>query len=116
MTEPIIDNETIASLIGLTGEDFLQELVEAYLEDSPHLFNQMRAALSDGNAELFRRSAHSLKTSSASLGALQFSEKARELEMLGKSNRLAGAESGVDALEQDYQKVAVALKDLAYGS
>ena len=116
MTEPIIDKETIANLISMTGEDFLTELVEAYLEDSPHLFSQMRKALADRDPEAFRRSAHSLKTSSASLGALQFSEKARELEMLGKSNRLSGAEAGVAALEAEFPQVEGALKELAYGA
>jgi histidine phosphotransfer protein HptB len=116
MTKAIIDQETIDTLIGMTGEDFIQELVEAYLEDSPQLFGQMRLALANKDAEAFRRAAHSLKTSSASLGALQFSEQARELEMLGKNNQLSGAEASVDALEDEYSEVEIALKELAYGT
>ena len=116
MANPIIDQETIDTLIGMTGDDFIQELVEAYLEDSPELFAQMRSALAKNDAELFRRSAHSLKTSSASLGALDFSEHARGLEMMGKNNKLDGAEAGVDALEKEYAGVEAALKELAYGA
>jgi HPt (histidine-containing phosphotransfer) domain-containing protein len=116
MSEPIIDQETIANLIGMTGEDFLQELVEAYLEDSPFLFKQMRQALAAQDAEAFRRSAHSLKTSSASLGALGFAEHARELEMMGKNRRLSVAEAGVDSLELEFAKVEAAFKELAYGA
>ena len=116
MTNSIIDQETINTLIGMTGDDFLPELVEAYLEDTPHLFLHMRSALADNDAELFRRSAHSLKTSSASLGALQFSEHARELEMLGKNNQLSDAEAAVEALEREYRSVEAALKEMAYGA
>ena len=116
MTNSVLDQETIDTLIGMTGEDFIQELVEAYLEDTPELFSQMRSALSSGDAEAFRRSAHSLKTSSASLGALDFSEQARELEMLGKNSDLAGAGARVDALEGEYLAVENALKELAYGA
>jgi HPt (histidine-containing phosphotransfer) domain-containing protein len=116
MTDSILDQETIDTLIGMTGEDFIQELVEAYIEDSPQLFTHMRSSLMNEDPEGFRRSAHSLKTSSASLGALDFSEHARELEMLGKNNNLSGAGARIDALEVEYQEVEKALKELAYGA
>src|SRR6185503_19357216 len=70
MTEPLLDQTTLDNLVATTDADFVRELVDTFLDDSPRLLADMRQALADGNAETLRRSAHSLKSNSASLGAM----------------------------------------------
>jgi len=70
----------------------------------------LRQALAAGNAPNFQRAAHSLKSNSASVGALGLSAQAKELEMIGRSGQLTGAAEKLDALAASYAEVEAALK------
>ena len=107
----VIDGATFAELVASTGGDaeFVRELIDTYLGDAPELFAQMRTALAAGDAEAFRRAAHSLKSNSATLGALTLSEQAKELEMLGKTGTLRDAPAKVAAADAEYARVTAAL-------
>ena len=70
--------------------DSLRELVEMYLKQTHKQFDQMRAAIRDGNADSLRRVAHSGAGASATLGMTQLVPKLRELENSGASGNLAG--------------------------
>jgi HPt (histidine-containing phosphotransfer) domain-containing protein len=111
-TDEIIDQATFAGLLDSLGGDvdFLSELVEAYLTSSPELMGSMRQAIASGEATALQRAAHSLKTGSASFGALAFAAQCKELEELAKTGELAGAEERHEALESAYAPVAATLK------
>jgi len=111
-TDEIIDHATFAGLLDSLGGDvdFLSELVEAYLASSPGLIESMRQAIATGEAPALQRAAHSLKTGSASFGALAFAARCKELEDLGKRGALAGAEAKFGALEAAYTEVVAALQ------
>jgi len=83
-----IDVQTLNSLRDATGADFLSELMNTFFEDTPIQFENMKNALAAGDAEAFRRAAHSLKSNAATFGAVKFSALARELEMMGRDNNL----------------------------
>jgi len=108
--EPIIDQKIIDDLIDLMGVDFIRELVDAFCEETPQLMTELRRALDGSDANTFRRLAHSIKSSSASLGALHFSSLARELESSGKQEQLTGLEPALDHLQVVYQQVEHALR------
>ena len=110
MSEPIIDRATLDELAASTDAAFVRQLAETYLDDSPHLLADMRQALQTGNAALLARSAHSLKSNSASLGALGLSALAKELELAAKAGQLADAAQQVERLAGAYEQVAAALK------
>jgi HPt (histidine-containing phosphotransfer) domain-containing protein len=107
-----IDLRTYNSLKESTGDDFIGELVDAFLDDAPALIAQMKSALAEKNAEVFRRAAHSMKSNAATFGAMELSALARELEALARENNLeVGAR--VDLIEAEFQVVKnelVALK------
>jgi HPt (histidine-containing phosphotransfer) domain-containing protein len=116
MPETILDQPTFENLKAMMGADFIGELIDTYLEETPRTLAQLKQALVEGNAEVFRRSAHSIKSSSASFGAVQLSALAKELEMLGKEGKLDGAGEKVESLALDYQRVASALGVLRDGA
>ena len=91
--EPVIDALTFAELKTTVGADFIGELIDAYLDDTPRLINELTESLAQQDATKFSRTAHSIKSSSASLGALPLSLLAKELELMGKQGNLSGAES-----------------------
>lgn len=57
-------------------------MIECYLTESEKLLKTITTAMTKADAQSLFRAAHSLKSSSASLGANPFSELCQELEMM----------------------------------
>jgi len=106
-----IDLNTFNALKESTGEDFIGELIDAFLEDAPGLLAQMRSALVSQEAESFRRAAHSMKSNAATFGAMELSALAKELENLGRENNLEIG-NRLEILEAAYHQVAEQLEAL----
>lgn len=107
-----IDLNTFNELKQISGADFINELIDTFLDDTPKLIAQMKTALPANDADGFRRAAHSLKSNSATFGAMRLSGLAKELEMLGKQGKLGQAGKQLEALEQAYLSSANELKGL----
>ena len=77
-----IDVQVLEELEHSIGDDreFLRELVETYLDDAPVQLGSIRSGIAEGNVERVNRAAHTLKSNSASVGAMSLSEMSRELE------------------------------------
>jgi len=112
MTQPIIDTATFDELKAAMGADFIGELIDTYCEETPVLLAQLERALAEGDMEGFRRAAHSMKSNSATFGALAFSAQARELEMMAKQGDLRGAETRVASLAAEYPQLVQGLREL----
>ncbi len=95
-----------------TGADFIDELVETFLDDAPKLMAELRSALQKQDVEAFRRAAHSLKSNSATFGASRLSGLAKELEMLGKEQKLDEAAPKLPAVEEALHATEAELKGL----
>ncbi len=96
---------------GIGGDaDFFRELVDSYLASSPGLIASMQQAIAAGDAPLLQRTAHSLKSGSASFGLLSFAAQCKQLEDIGKSGQLAGAEEKFQSLQAAYTAVTAALQ------
>ena len=111
-----IDLAVFVNLREMMGADFMVELVDTYLQDSPEMLAQMRQALDAQDAESFRRAAHSLKSNSANFGAMQLSALARELEMMGRENHLEQAGETLEKAEKEYAQVEQVLEALKNGA
>ena len=111
MTEPTIDRATYDELKDTAGADFVVELVDTFLVEAPRLIEELRAACDERNAEVFRRTAHSLKSNSNTFGARALGALAKELE-LGGFARAEAADAPLDKVDQEYTRVAAALSEL----
>jgi two-component system sensor histidine kinase/response regulator len=111
----VIDHAVIDALLEATGGDrsFLAELVDAYLADAPGQLAAMRAAVASGSAAELVRPVHTLKSSSASLGAVGLAERCRALEAQARTGSLDGAADGVEAIAGDLEAVTAELSALA---
>ncbi len=112
MSASVIDLSVYQELKDNTGADFIVELIDTFLDDTPRQIQEMRRALPAGDTETFRRAAHSLKSNSATFGARHLSELARELEMLAKENQLGQVGERIAAVDDEYTRVAKDLTDL----
>lgn len=108
----VIDLDTLREIKETMGADFMDELIDAYCQETPQLIAALQQALAQGEALAFQHAAHSIKSTSASLGALAFSAAARELEIIGRSGNLAGVEPVVERLVADYELVQGRLQEL----
>lgn len=86
----MVDETVLDELRTSVGGDdaFVRELIEAYLADSGAQLDRIEAALAADDAEALVRPAHTLKSSSATVGAMKLSALARTLEMAGRSGSL----------------------------
>jgi CheY-like chemotaxis protein len=107
------DSAAHQSLRDLGGDDFLAEVIDAFLADAPGLVATLRRALRDNDTDELRRAAHTLKSNGSTLGAERFSELCRELEQNAKSGRLESVSELVDRIEDEYRPLADALAALA---
>lgn len=88
MSTPV-DVDNLNMLKELIGDD-LKEILDAYLQTAPDNINKLEQALTQADAEQVRMQAHSLKGSSANIGANDLSSLAAQLEQLGKNDDLNG--------------------------
>ena len=70
--------------------DILKRILGLYLDDSPKLLSQLKNAVEQGDTESVRRTAHSLKSSSANVGANHLSSLLAKLELRGREESLVG--------------------------
>lgn len=97
--------DMIASLQPPGSENILGKVISVYLDSSQTLMESVRGAVEKGDFDGLHRAVHTLKSSSAYLGALVFSGMCKELEMMGRDKRLEGAQDRLSALEQEYARV-----------
>jgi HPt (histidine-containing phosphotransfer) domain-containing protein len=108
---PVIDKATFEELKQMSGTDFINELIDAFLEDGPHMIGQMEAALAARDVESFRRNAHSLKSNANTFGATDLGALAKELEMMGKEKNL-NVGNKLQVLREEFKKVDEELRGM----
>ncbi len=110
MVAPLIDPDEWEVFKSMADPEILVELLDAYLSDSPQLIDQMRTGLAEGNVELVRRAAHTLKSNSASFGGTRLANASRELEMIAKGGNLDGAGPKLLQIQDEYAKLSALLE------
>jgi HPt (histidine-containing phosphotransfer) domain-containing protein len=112
MTDGMIDPMIFNDLKDTMGADFMGELINAFLEEAPGLIAQLRPSLEKGDAETFRRMAHSVKTNAATFGVTPLQVLAKELEFMARENRLDEVGDRIERLEKIFAQAAEELKGL----
>ena len=106
-----LDTSIIGDLLDVMGDEF-PDLVRVYLEDTPKNVALLEQAARQRSMEGIIAPSHSLKSTSANLGALRLSELAKRLEHGARSGELAEPLILVSELKREYQQVASALTEL----
>jgi CheY-like chemotaxis protein/HPt (histidine-containing phosphotransfer) domain-containing protein len=107
-----LEAAALQGLRDLGGDEFLAEVIDAFLADAPALITSLRSSLERQDTEELRRAAHTLKSNASTLGAAAFAELCRTVEQHAKVRRLAGLWQLVDRIEQDYRTLREALVSL----
>ena len=116
MSGSAIDRAAFARLREITGDDpeFLAELVDTYLTDGEAQVGALREAPT-GDVSALVRPAHSLKSSSANIGAMALAERCRTLEADARAGRVDDVDGAVNAIAEGYATAAAELAALRAG-
>lgn len=84
---------TLTSLGGVLGlaSPLVRRVISLYRQESEKMVHGIEKALGDGDIDAAFRAAHSLKSSSMSIGARALSQLAAQLETLSKQGQLQQA-------------------------
>jgi PAS domain S-box-containing protein len=107
-----LDPSAIESLRELGGEDFVVEVIDAFLSDAPALVATLRTTHERADTAELRRTAHTLKSNGQTFGAGRFSDLCRELEDRAKSEELNGSAELLDRIEREYAALEATLAAL----
>ncbi|MEA5574874.1 Hpt domain-containing protein [Anabaena sp. UHCC 0451] len=107
-----INPQILDSLRIMLGNDEIvfTQVVKCYLSESSQLLQDINAFLKNQNAQMIEQTAHKLKSSSASMGAVTLSQLCLQMEIMGQSGNLASSIDVFSQLEQEYQKVEMTLQ------
>ncbi|MBN1658576.1 MAG: GAF domain-containing protein, partial [Anaerolineae bacterium] len=102
--------ERLRAGLGTQGERMMPDLFAQFYEDGERLLKQARQALAEGQAEALRRAAHSLKSTSATFGAMALSAAARDLERQARTGQLEGVGEQIARAESEFARARAALE------
>lgn len=107
----MLDKEVLRELIEVMGEDFTV-LVQTYLQDAPKKLEQLEQVAKTGEIAGLIAPAHSLKSTSANLGAMRLSEMAKAIEHGSREGTLLQPVALVSQMHEEFKKVAHQLNEL----
>lgn len=104
---------TLRDRLGDRAPVAVANLIDCYLAEAAEQLQTMQRAVADADADALKRAAHTLKSSSGSLGAATLANLCRHLENLGRMGILEANAPAcqllADAL-QEFERVEAALQ------
>ena len=92
-------------MMGEEGETMVRNLTELFLNNSQILLDQLRADLAAGDTETVRRTAHTLRSPAAQMGAIHLAALCQSLEEKGRQGDLSDGPMLLDAINTEYMLV-----------
>ncbi|HEL5041376.1 TPA: response regulator [Stenotrophomonas maltophilia] len=108
VTQPVLDRDVLDELQAVIGDTALQ-IVSVFLEDAPAMVQQLQQAAQSSDEPRLQAIAHSLKSSSANVGALSLSAIAQRIEHEARSGSLQRPAVAVALLVAEFARARVAL-------
>ncbi len=106
---PVIDPEVLEELRSILGTE-VDRLIEVFLDDTPRLIAALEAAAVGPDYEMLRNASHTLKSSSANLGAMSLSNAAKKLELATRTQTLERPAVAVALIANEFARARQALR------
>ncbi|MBL8259818.1 MAG: response regulator [Candidatus Competibacteraceae bacterium] len=90
--------------------NLVARLVGLYLQGTPPLIEQMRKASAGGDAAALRMAAHTLKSSSANVGAMKLHDLCKDLESRARDQQIEDAPERIARVEQEFSSARAVLE------
>lgn len=105
-----VDIDNLDMLREVIGDD-LKEILQSFIDIAPAALNDIHQAIAEENPAQLQLHAHTLKGSSANIGATQLPALALVLENAGKAGQTSGLENEVSQVNEESQRVLDFLTD-----
>lgn len=112
---PVFDRNALFQNLTVNGRvrtALVEKLIALYLGETPKEIAAIAAGLARADAQAVRRAAHTIKSSSASIGGLAFASLARDIEAQALAGGLAGVQSRMAEIEAGFRALAGKLEAL----
>jgi CheY-like chemotaxis protein len=106
--------ELLRATLGQQADRMLPDLIEGFFEDADRLLQEARQALAQGQVDELLRASHTLKSTSATVGAMALSAVAREMEQAARDGVLEGAAGQITQAEVEFARAKTALETIQY--
>lgn len=91
--------------------DLVTQVIDVFLDSSSRIMEEIADATLAGSLERLQTAAHTLKSSSANIGATEFASLAQQLESACQTNDKAAAVHIADTMKRIYPRVICAFQD-----
>lgn len=111
----VLDMNVIEGLRELGGDDdpgLLLEVIGMFLEDAPTRIKELQQGLATGDVKLLERAAHSLKSASANVGAMQLSSVCKRIEEIARQRKSDGIAELIPESDKAWSAAAEALRSI----
>lgn len=104
--------DEVSDMSADTGVDIVRQIIQLYLQHSPLLIEQIQQAEEGRNNEALFKAAHSLKSSSGTIGALRMQHIAKAIEHIGRgTGEMGNIKELVVGLTTSFEDVKQALDE-----
>jgi signal transduction histidine kinase/CheY-like chemotaxis protein len=110
-TAKVLDTAVLSRLGSAVGEDFVEEMITVFLVDSDTIITELKQAASIQDAAGVQRSAHTLKSNCATLGAMLLAELCQECEAAANVGVTDDTATQVERIIIEIEKAKAALED-----
>jgi signal transduction histidine kinase/DNA-binding response OmpR family regulator/HAMP domain-containing protein len=102
--------ERLRAGLGTQADQVLPRLIARFYQDAERLLEQAWQALEQRRADDLHRAAHSLKSTSATFGAMALAGAARNVEAAAREGRLEGTGDQIAQVQAEFARVKIALE------
>ena len=104
--------DAIIEMIGIDDPEVVLDLIDTFLADSQRQVDEMRNSMASGDFKTLHRAAHSMKSSSATFGAMVLSRYCQGLEQSARNDCVDGAcQEQIDSVAAEHTLVVAALQE-----
>jgi len=100
-----VDPKAIARILLIADRDFVVEMIDTFLDDAEKFMVQMQTALDGGDPDVLHHATHSLKSISASMGAVRLSSICKQLELQARHQKQSIDREQLHCIQAEYQRV-----------
>lgn len=109
---PVLDQTMLEELREIAGDETTR-IISIFLEDAPRLIGTLEKAAAVPDLDAMRDAAHTLKSSSANVGAMALSAAAKRVELGARARKLERPAVAVALVIAEYARARMALQGYA---
>jgi diguanylate cyclase (GGDEF)-like protein len=108
--KPVLDTHIAEELYRLVHREF-SDILRIFFDETPGLIATLQQAVAAGDSEQAMRTAHRMKSSSASMGALRLSDACREIELSARAGIISASLHDLAArLDDEFEHLRIELE------